>query len=40
MGAPGAFQISVDGEVVASRRFWSFPSEDEIVDAVAKALKK
>ena len=40
VGAPGAFEVLVDGKVVAGRRFWTFPSEEQIVAAVARALGK
>jgi hypothetical protein len=32
------FEVAVDGKVVAERRYWSFPSEPEIVAAVAQSL--
>lgn len=32
------FTVAIDGKVVAGRSFAGFPSEEEIVDAVAKAL--
>jgi hypothetical protein len=37
-GAPGSFEVSVDDEVVSARKFWGFPSEKDIVSAVASAL--
>jgi selenoprotein W-related protein len=36
-GSGGIFEVAVDGAVVAKRGFLGFPSEQEIVDAVAKA---
>jgi hypothetical protein len=36
VGPPGSFQVSVDGEVVAEKKLWGFPSEEEIVAAVSK----
>ena len=40
VGSNGIFTIAVDEKVVAERSGWGFPSEDQIVDAVAKALGK
>lgn len=40
MGSGGVFEVTVDGAVVARRGFLGFPSEQEIVDAVAQASKK
>jgi hypothetical protein len=37
-GEPGTFEVRVNGDVVAARKFWGFPSEQEIVAAVSKAL--
>jgi len=37
-GAPGTFEVKVNGDVVAARKFWGFPSEQEIVAAVSKAI--
>ena len=37
-GSNGIFQVAVGDRVVAERDFWKFPSEDEIVHAVSKAL--
>ena len=36
-GSSGIFEVTVDKAVVAKRGFLGFPSEQEIVDAVAKA---
>ena len=38
VGSNGIFEVAVDGKVVAQRRNWKFPSEEEIVRAVSKAL--
>ncbi len=39
VGAPGSYQVVVDGRVVAEKKsVWGFPSDDEIVQAVGKAL--
>jgi len=40
VGAPGSFQVWVDGKVVAEKQVMGFPTEDEIVDAVDAALEK
>jgi len=37
-GEPGTFEVRVNGDVVAARKFWGFPSEQEIVGAVSKAI--
>lgn len=37
-GSNGIFEVNVAGQVVAKRRSWDFPTEGEIVAAVAKAL--
>jgi predicted Rdx family selenoprotein len=37
-GPGGTFEVKVDGQVVAARKFWGFPNEQEIVAAVAKAI--
>lgn len=39
-GSGGIFEVAVNDKVVAERTFLSFPSAEEIVDAVAKALGK
>ena len=38
LGHGGVFKVAVDDRIVAERSSWRFPSEEEIVDAVAKAL--
>ncbi len=40
VGSNGIFQVAIDGKVVAERGFVGFPSEQDIVDAVSKALGK
>lgn len=41
VGAPGSFIVLVDGEAVAAKTGpLGFPSEDEIVAAVRKTLKR
>lgn len=40
VGSGGIFEVAVDGRVVAKRGFVGFPSESEVVEAVAKALGK
>ncbi len=40
VGSNGIFQVAVDDKVVAERSFFGFPSEEEIVSAVAKATGK
>jgi selenoprotein W-related protein len=37
-GSGGIFQVTVNDRVVAKRESWGFPTEDEIVNAVAEAL--
>lgn len=37
VGSSGIFEVAVNGAVVAKRGFLGFPSEEEIVDAVARA---
>ncbi|HYR56204.1 MAG TPA: Rdx family protein [Myxococcaceae bacterium] len=37
-GPGGTFEVKVDGQVVAARKFWGFPTEEEIVAAVGKAI--
>jgi selenoprotein W-related protein len=39
-GSAGTFEVAVDDKVVAKRRLWCFPSEDEIVSAVRVALAR
>ena len=38
VGGSGIFEVLVDGQVVAKRHWLVFPSEDEIIEAVAKAI--
>ncbi len=38
VGESGKFEVHVDGKLVAEKRYMSFPSDDEIVDAVGSAL--
>lgn len=40
VGAPGSFQVWVDGKVVAEKHVMGFPTEEEIVGAVGDALGK
>lgn len=40
VGSNGIFTIAVNDSVVVEKTSWSWPSEDQIVDAVAKALGK
>ena len=40
VGPVGSFLVDVDGKVVAEKHVAGFPTEDEIVSAVAKALGK
>jgi selenoprotein W-related protein len=37
-GSGGIFEVEVDGKVVARKTRTGFPDEQEIVDAVARAL--
>jgi hypothetical protein len=37
-GKNGIFEVAVNGEVVARKTWMGFPTEEEIVLAVAKAL--
>jgi len=39
-GRGGIFQVAVDGRVIAEKTFHGFPSDEEIVDAVAQALPR
>ena len=39
-GKDGIFEVAVDGAVVAKKTWMGFPTEDEIVQAVAKALQR
>jgi len=38
VGPQGSFAVSVDGKIVAEKGMLGFPGEDEIVQAVGKAL--
>jgi hypothetical protein len=38
VGSSGIFEVAVNGSVVAKRGMTGFPSEEEILDAVGKAL--
>ena len=40
VGPTGSFIVDVDGKVVAEKRLDGFPTEEEIVSAVGKALGK
>jgi selenoprotein W-related protein len=40
VGPTGSFIVDVDGKVVAEKRVDGFPSEEEIVSAVGRALGK
>jgi selenoprotein W-related protein len=40
VGPTGSFIVDVDGKVVAEKRMEGFPTEEEIVFAVGKALGK
>jgi len=40
VGSGGIFEVAVDGNVVAKRGFLGFPSEQDIVSAVAQASSK
>jgi hypothetical protein len=40
VGAPGSFIVTVEGKVVAEKTAVGFPSEDEVVAAVRKALRR
>ena len=37
-GSGGIFTVAVDGEVVAKKTFAGFPTEEEIVRAVARRI--
>jgi selenoprotein W-related protein len=37
-GASGVYEVAVDGRVVIKKQTLAFPTEQEIVDAVAKVL--
>jgi len=38
-GSGGIFEVAVDGRVVARKQLGAFPTEKEIVDAVAAAIE-
>lgn len=38
VGPSGSFEISVDGQSVVKKESLGFPTEQQVVDAVAKAL--
>lgn len=38
-GGSGVFEVAVDGRVVIKKTGLAFPSEQEVVDAVFRALK-
>ena len=38
MGKSGQFTVSMDGEKVIEKSLFSFPDEEQIVDAVRKKL--
>jgi selenoprotein W-related protein len=40
VGPSGSFFVDVDGKVVAEKRMFGFPDDEEIVAAVGKALGK
>ena len=40
VGASGQFTVDVDGQVVAEKKIYGFPSEQEIVSAVQTAIGK
>jgi predicted Rdx family selenoprotein len=37
-GSGGIFEVAVDGRVVSKKDLGKFPSEQDVVDAVSKAL--
>ena len=37
-GKPGTFEVDVDGRCVVRKESLGFPTEDDIVDAVGRAL--
>lgn len=39
-GSGGIFEVAVDGKVVAAKALGQFPSEQDVVNAVAKATGK
>lgn len=38
VGAKGQYEVFVDGKSVIKKSMMSFPSEEEVVDAVSRAL--
>lgn len=38
VGSQGQYEVFVDGKSVIKKSMMSFPSEEEVVDAVSKAL--
>jgi hypothetical protein len=38
VGAPGSFVVTVEGKVVAEKTPAGFPTDDEVVNAVRKAM--
>lgn len=39
-GSGGIFEVAVDGVVVTKKALGRFPSEQDVVDAVAAAIKR
>ena len=39
-GSGGIFEVAVDGQVVSKKGLSGFPTEDEVVAAVRKALAR
>lgn len=37
-GSGGIFEVAVDGRVVAAKRLGAFPTEQDVVEAVGRAL--
>jgi hypothetical protein len=40
VGAPGSFIVTVAGKIVAEKTPAGFPTEDQVVDAVRKAMNR
>jgi hypothetical protein len=38
-GSNGIYEVKVDGQLVASKTFAGFPTEDQVTKAVQEALK-
>ncbi len=38
MGPSGSFEVAVDGQTVVKKQSLAFPTEQQIVDAVAKTI--